>query len=337
MERPIVRDFWTDRPTLVTGATGLVGTRLVRRLLASGADVVCLVRDWVPQSDMVRPETLERVRVVRGDVTDLPLMRRVIGEYEIDTVMHLAAQTVVGVANRDPLSTFETNIRGTWMVLEACRHAPLVKQVVLASSDKAYGDAEQLPYDETTPLRGQHPYDVSKSCADLIAKTYATTYGLPVVVTRCGNFYGGGDLNWNRLVPGTIRSLLRGKAPVIRSDGTMLRDYFYVEDGAIAYMRLAEALAEDRQLAGEAFNFSSDEPLTARALVDRLSALANVNLEPVILAEANHEIQAQHLSSRKARERLGWTPSYTLDEGLRDTLAWYQQYFEQLAEKWAIG
>ena len=193
----------------------------------------------------------ERVKVVRGDVCDEPLLERVLGEFEIDTVIHLAAQTIVTIANRNPLSTFETNIGGTWRLLEACRRSPRVKQIVIASSDKAYGDQLVLPYTEETPLQGQHPYDVSKSCADLIAHTYAKSYGLPVAITRCGNFYGGGDLNWNRIIPGTIRSIYRGEAPIIRSDGQFIRDYFSVEDGALAYMLLAEKLAEDKSLAGK--------------------------------------------------------------------------------------
>src|SRR5262245_46954210 len=191
--------FWRDRPTLVTGATGLVGAWTVRRLHALGADVVCLVRDWVPQNELVTGGLIEQVRVVRGDVRDQAKLERVLGEYEVDTVLHLAAQTIVGIANRNPVSTFDTNIRGTWALLEACRRSPLVRQVVLASSDKAYGEAVRLPYDEATPLHGEHPYDVSKSCADLIGRAYAVTYGLPVAITRCGNFYGGGDLNWNRI------------------------------------------------------------------------------------------------------------------------------------------
>src|SRR5262245_2759232 len=234
--------FWRDRPTFVTGATGLVGGWLVRRLLDLRADVVCLVRDWVPQSELVRAGLLERVKVVRGDVRDQPTLERALGEYEIDTVIHLAAQTIVGIANRNPVSTFETNIAGTWSLLEACRRSPLVKQIVVASSDKAYGEHEQLPYNEEAPLIGRHPYDVSKSCADLIAQSYAATYDLPVAVTRCGNLYGGGDLNWNRIVPGTIRSVIRDQRPVIRSDGKFVRDYFYVEDAAAANMLLAEKL-----------------------------------------------------------------------------------------------
>src|ERR1022692_2959231 len=228
--------FWKDRPTFVTGGTGLVGGWLVKRLLAAGADVVCLVRDWVPQSEIVRGGDIERVKVIRGDVCDQALLERTLGEYEIDTVLHLAAQTIVGIANRNPVSTFEANIQGTWALLEAARRSPAVKQIVLASSDKAYGDQEKLPYDESTPLEGRHPYDVSKSCADLIAQMYAKSFKTPVGITRCGNFYGGGDLTWSRIVPGTIRSLFHGQRPVIRSNGTFSRDYFFVEDGAAAYM-----------------------------------------------------------------------------------------------------
>lgn len=318
--------FWRDRPTLITGATGLVGAWLVKRLLEAQADVVCLVRDWVPQSELVRSGDIERVRVVRGDIRDQALLERVLGEYEIDTVIHLAAQTIVGIANRNPICTFETNIQGTWCLLEACRRSPKVKQIVVASSDKAYGDQEKLPYDETTPLQGQHPYDVSKSCADLIAHTYAKTYELPVVITRCGNFYGGGDLNWNRIVPGTIRSLLRGERPVIRSDGSYIRDYFYVEDGAAAYMLLAEQLAKRPELRGEAFNFSNEIQVTVLDLVHKIRHIIGSSLEPIILNEASNEIKHQYLSAEKARRMLGWQPLFTLDEGLTRTIRWYRAF-----------
>ncbi|HWT03659.1 MAG TPA: GDP-mannose 4,6-dehydratase [Pyrinomonadaceae bacterium] len=327
----INREFWQDRPTFVTGATGLVGGWLVRRLVASGADVVCLVRDWVPQSELVRSGAIENVKVVRGDVRDRELMERALGEYEIDTVIHLAAQTIVGIANRNPVSTFEANIAGTWSLLEACRRSPVVKQVVLASSDKAYGDHEKLPYDEETPLQGRHPYDVSKSCADLIAQSYAVTYKLPVVSTRCGNFYGGGDLNWNRIVPGTIRSVLRGKPPVIRSDGQFVRDYFYVEDGAAAYTLLAEQLAQNRNLGGHAFNFSNEIQVTVVELVERILKLMNSDLKPEIRNEATNEIRHQYLSAEKARRELSWGPLFTLDEGLRKTISWYEEFLKTSA------
>jgi CDP-glucose 4,6-dehydratase len=228
--------FWQDRPTLVTGGTGLVGGWLVKRLVAARADVTCIIRDWIPQSELSASGALSKVKVVRGDICEDGLLERTLGEHEIRTAIHLAAQTIVPIANRNPLSTFETNVRGTWLLLEACRRSPLAQQIVIASSDKAYGDQEKLPYTEETPLQGQHPYDVSKSCADLISNAYAVTYKSPVVITRCGNFYGGGDLNWNRIIPGSIRSILRGERPVIRSDGKFIRDYFYVEDGAEAYI-----------------------------------------------------------------------------------------------------
>ena len=323
----VTNKFWQDRPTLVTGATGLLGSWLVRSLLERGAEVVCLVRDWVPQSELVRGGEIERVKVVRGDVCDGAALERVLGEYEVDTVFHLAAQTIVGIANRNPVSTFETNIRGTWEVFEACRRSPAVKQVVLASSDKAYGDHEQLPYDEDAPLQGRHPYDVSKSCADLLARTYAETYKLPVVTTRCGNFYGGGDLNWNRLVPGTIRSVLRGQRPVIRSDGSFIRDYFYVEDGAAAYMLLAERLAENPELRGEAFNFSNELQVTVLELVNRILGVMNSDLAPDVRNEASNEIRHQYLSAAKARRMLNWEPLFGLDTGLDNTIKWYKEYF----------
>lgn len=320
--------FWRDRPTLVTGATGLVGGWLVKRLREAGADVVCLVRDWIPDCELARSGELQRVKTVRGDICDQALLERTLGEYEIDTVMHLAAQTIVGIANRNPVSTFESNIQGTWCLLEACRRSPRVKQIVAASSDKAYGDQETLPYDEETPLQGQHPYDVSKSCADLIAHTYAKSYALPVVITRCGNFYGGGDLNWNRIVPGTIRSALRGQRPIIRSDGLFVRDYFYVEDGASAYMLLAEKLAADPNLIGHAFNFSNEIQVTVLELVDRLLKNMDARLEPDVRNEASNEIRHQYLSAAKARRMLGWEPLYTLDEGLRRTVDWYRDYLK---------
>jgi len=321
-----VTTFWTDRRVLVTGATGLVGSWLVDALLEARADVVCLVRDWVPQARLVQISTVERCMVVRGDVRDQPLLERTLGEYEVEVVIHLAAQTIVGIANRNPISTFESNIQGTWTLLEACRHSPKVGSIVVASSDKAYGEHDTLPYDETMPLRGVYPYDVSKSCADLIATSYAKTFGLPVVVTRCANFFGGGDLNWNRLVPGTIRSAVRGERPVIRSDGNYVRDWLYVEDGALAYMLVAERLAADRKLAGEAFNFSNEVRIPVKELTARLLGLMGSDLVPDILDVARGEIPKQYLSSERARHELAWKPRYDLDEGLRRTIAWYRAF-----------
>lgn len=323
--------FWGGRPVFVTGATGLLGGWVVQRLLDVGADVTCLVRDWMPQSELVLSGNLSRVRLIRGDVTDQALLERALGESEIDTVFHLAAQAIVGIANRNPVSTFETNIRGTWSLLEACRRSPCVRQIVVASSDKAYGTQPELPYSESMALRPEHPYDVSKACADLIAHTYASTFGLPVAITRCGNFYGGGDLNWNRIVPGTIRSVCAGEAPVIRSNGKFIRDYFYVEDGAAAYLLLAEKLASTPELKGEAFNFSNELQVTVLDLVNRILTAMNSELRPVIENSASHEIPHQYLSADKARTMLGWAPQFTLDEGLRRTIDWYRGYFQQIA------
>lgn len=318
--------FWRDRSVLVTGATGLLGSWLVPRLVDAGTNVVCLVRDWVPQSELVRSGYLERVTTVRGDVEDRNVVERALGEYEVEVVFHLAAQTIVGIANRNPVSTFATNIGGTWNLLEACRRSPKVRSIVVASSDKAYGDQESLPYSESMPLQGRHPYDVSKSCADLIAQTYANTYSLPIAITRCGNFYGGGDLNWNRVVPGTIRSVLRGERPVIRSDGEFVRDYFYIEDGAAAYMLLAERLFSDPTLRGQAFNFSNESQVSVLELVDTILRKMKSQLRPEILNQASHEIRHQYLSAERARTVLQWRPHFTLDTGLDRTLDWYREF-----------
>lgn len=320
--------FWLDRPTFITGSTGLVGSWLVDHLVAAGADVICLVRDWVPQSKLLKSNNSSRIKIVAGDVRDYEVLERTLGEYEVDTVIHLAAQTIVGIANRNPLSTFESNIQGTWNLLEACRRSSTVHQIVVASSDKAYGVQSNLPYDEKTPLNGQHPYDVSKSCADLLAHTYAVTYNLPVAITRCGNFYGGGDLNWNRIIPGTIRSILRNQNPTIRSDGKYIRDYFYVEDGAAAYMLLAEKLSKDPALIGEAFNFSNEIHVSVLELVNHIQNLMNSTFEPIIRKDVNNEIHDQYLSAKKAYEMLGWKPLFALDEGLRRTINWYKEFFE---------
>lgn len=321
-------NFWTDRTVFVTGATGLLGSALVKALLERNASVVALVRDWVPEAELMRGGVLSKVKVIRGDLADRDLLERVVGEYEIETVFHLAAQTIVGIANRNPVSTFEANIRGTWNLLEACRRSPSVKQIVVASSDKAYGINENLPYSEDSPLKGTHPYDVSKSCADLIAQSYHTTYDTPVCVTRCGNLYGGGDLNWNRLIPGTIRSALRGESPIIRSDGSYIRDYFYVVDGALAYLHLAQLMAESpEKVTGEAFNFSNEIQITVLELTNKILRLMGAeNLPPTILNEAKHEIPHQYLNAEKARRILNWQPAFTLDEGLSKTIEWYRRF-----------
>jgi CDP-glucose 4,6-dehydratase len=318
--------FWADRPTLVTGATGLVGSWLVEALLDRGASVVCLVRDQVPTSRFCTAGLASRATLVRGDVRDLSTLERTLGEYAIDTVFHLAAQTLVGVAKGGPLGTLETNVAGTWVLLEACRRSTTVKQIVTASSDKAYGDHGAVAYDEGAPLLGRFPYDVSKACADLIAQGYAATYGLPVAITRCANLFGGGDLNWSRLIPGTIRSLHRAERPVIRSDGRMIRDYLYVEDGVAAYLLLAERLASGPAVAGEAFNFSYERPLTVLDVVAQVAALMGSTLAPDFQNVATGEIPTQRLDASKARDTLGWRPARTFEDGLRRTIAWYRAF-----------
>ncbi len=321
-------EFWKNRNVLVTGCTGLLGSHLTAMLVDQQADVVGLIRDLVPKSNLSQTGIHDRINIVRGSVEDYFTIERALNEYEVDTVFHLAAQTIVGTANRNPLSTFKSNIEGTWCVLEACRRVPTVKRIIIASSDKAYGDQDELPYDETTPLKGSHPYDVSKSCADLIANTYRNTYELPVCVTRCGNFYGPGDLNFNRIVPGTIRSVLNNEAPMIRSDGTYIRDYFYVKDGALAYMYLAEKM-ENPEIHGEAFNFSNELQVTVLGLTKKiLTLMERSDLEPVILNEAQNEIKHQYLSAKKARERLGWKPQYDIDNALNETIQWYSRFLK---------
>ncbi len=319
------RIFWQDRRVFVTGCTGLVGSWTVKALLERGAHVVGLIRDQVAGSQLTRAGHMDKIDVVRGGVEDYALLERILAEYEIETVLHLAAQTIVGVANRSPLSTFEANIKGTWNLLEAARRGGNTPQVIVASSDKAYGDQEQLPYTEEAPLQGRHPYDASKSCADILALTYHETYRLPVCVTRCGNFYGGGDLNFNRIVPGTIRSVLRGQRPVIRSDGSNIRDYFYVEDGAEAYLHLAECMACQPEIVGQAFNFSTEIQVTVLEMVEKILRLMHSDLTPDVQGEASNEIKHQYLSATKAREKLKWSPRYTLESALGETIAWYRE------------
>ena len=320
-------DRWAGRRVFVTGATGMIGSWLVKDLLARGAHVVALVFDADPQSELDRSGDLRRVAVVNGALEDFRTLERAVTQHEVDTVLHLGAQALVGVAHRSPLATLETNIRGTYNLLEACRlHQDLVRGIVVASSDKAYGEQRELPYTEAMGLAGTHPYEVSKSCADLIARAYHATYGLPVAIARCGNVYGAGDLNWSRIVPGTIRSLLRGERPVIRSDGGYVRDYFYVKDAARAYLRLAEAL-DDPRVPGAAFNFGTESPTTVLELVHVIQKLMDcTHLVPDIRASAQGEIRTQYLSTEKARGVLGWAPDFDLHTGLRETIAWYREF-----------
>jgi CDP-glucose 4,6-dehydratase len=318
---------FSDRRVLVTGATGIVGSWLTRRLVDTGAYVVALIRDDDPRSELYRSGTAKRISIVSGALEDLATLERAINEHEVDVVFHLGAQTIVGTALRAPLATFESNVRGSYNLLEACRRFPtLIKAVVVASSDKAYGDSPVLPYVESMPPLGRHPYDVSKSCADLIAMAYAHTYEMPVAVARCGNIYGGGDLNWSRIVPGTIRSVLRRERPVLRSDGTLIRDYVFVEDVVDAYLTLATALLGGREV-GEAFNFSTGSRITAMEIMRAVITELKSDLEPVIANTARAEILHQYLDSSKAAARLNWTATHNLETGLRKTVAWYRDFF----------
>jgi len=320
--------FWKNRKVFVTGATGLLGSWLVEGLLARGAEVVALVRDGVPRSRFHLAQLDKKIITVRGALEDYRLLERTLNEYEIGTVFHLGAQTIVETANRSPLATFEGNIQGTWNLLEAARVSPLVQGVIVASSDKAYGDQEQLPYVETAPLQGRHPYDVSKSCADLIAQAYATTYAVPLAIVRCGNIFGGGDLNFNRLIPGTIRAIIQHERPVLRSDGTPRRDYFYVADAALAYLKVAEAL-EHAEVRGQAFNFGTNSPLNPIQVVEAILRLSGVkDLPPDIRSTWKGEIVDQYLDSSRARRVLGWEPQYTFDAAVQETIAWYRDYFK---------
>lgn len=319
------KNSWEGRSVLVTGATGLLGSWMVPELVRRKADVVILVRDGSPRSLLVQSGWLERIPVVYGSITDQGLLRRTMAEYDVDVVFHLAAQTLVGVAGADPVGTLEANVRGTWNVLEAARQIG-VSAVLVASSDKAYGSSANLPYDESHPLHGRYPYDVSKSCADLIAQMYATTFGLPVGITRCANLFGGGDLNFSRSIPGVIRATLRGERFRIRSDGKYVRDYLYVEDAVDAYLCLGQQLLQDRSLSGEAFNFCLSCPVTVLELVNKVLALmGRQDLEPIIENRARGEIREQYMVAHKASKRLGWKPRFTLEQGLRRTIDWYRR------------
>ena len=325
---------WSKRRVFVTGATGIVGSWLVKRLLEHGAYVVVLVRDWDPQSELIRSGDVMQTSVVNGRLEDYATLERAVNEHEVDTVFHLAAQPIVTTALRNPLPTFEANVRGTYNRLEACRvHASLVKRVVVASSDKAYGDAPTLPYTEEMPVNGRHPYDVSKSCTDLIAASYAHTYEVPVTIARCGNIYGGGDLNWSRIVPGTIRSFWSGERPVIRSNGLYTRDYIYVDDVIDGYLVLGER-ADDAAVRGQAFNFSPESRVQVLEITRLIQRLMNrTDLEPLVLDQARAEILDQYLDSSKARRVLGWNARHSLEDGLRRTIEWYEPYLEAVARR----
>lgn len=320
--------FWKDKNVFVTGATGFLGSWLTDALVSAGAHVIVLVRDWVPESLFVSQETFQHATIVRGDLCDIDVVERIINEYEVDTVFHFGAQTIVQTANRSPLSSFESNIKGTWTVLEACRHVGTVQRIVVASTDKAYGTQKILPYTEEMPLLAEHPYDVSKACADMIAHSYYATYGLSVAITRCGNIYGGGDLNFNRIIPGTIKSLFNNERPIIRSDGTYIRDYIYIKDVIAGYMLLAENLHR-QEIQGESFNFSTNNRISVLEVVKHITELMYSSLQPDVQNIVKAEIKAQYLSSEKAARLLGWKALYNISDGLKETIAWYTQFFKK--------
>ncbi|MBN1549601.1 GDP-mannose 4,6-dehydratase [Candidatus Babeliales bacterium] len=310
---------------LVTGAAGLLGPQLITELLKNKANVIAFERDIKCDSFLYKRGLDRRVSVVYGDLSNLDDLVRILNEFDIDVVFHLGAQAIVGRANRSPISTFKSNIEGTWNLLEACRLSPWVKKIIVASSDKAYGEHTNLPYSEDYALRGRYPYDVSKSCADLLAQSYFHTYKLPVCITRCGNFFGGGDLHFNRIVPGTIRALLLNQRPVIRSNGALIRDYIYVKDVVDAYIALALKM-DDSAILGHSFNFSTDKSLSVLEIVDMIRQEAGIYLEPIVQNQHNNEILAQNLDSSKAYRMLGWKPRYGIKRGLAETIAWYQDF-----------
>lgn len=324
-------NFWEDKKILITGATGLLGSWLAKRLIKEKAKIFALIRDFDPQSELIRSEDYKKISIINGPLQDFSTLERAIASNDIEYVFHLAAQAIVGTAYINPLEAFESNVRGTYNLLEACRRFPQnIKGIIVASSDKAYGTSKDLPYHEGMPLKGIYPYEVSKSCADLIADSYFYTYNLPIAISRCGNIYGGADFNWSRIIPGTIKSLFDETAPIIRSDGKFLRDYLYVEDVVSAYLLLAEKLQE-KEIQGQAFNFAPGKPYSVLEIVTLLQKIMKKqHLSPMILNSCKGEIKDQYLESSKANKLLKWSPAFSLDDGLKETVKWYEKYFARM-------
>ncbi len=318
--------FWEGKKVFVTGAFGFLGSWLSAELVRQKAEVVALMLDRVPDSTLVRSGTEAKVGVVSGNLSDYEEMLRVFNEFEIECCFHLGAQPIVTVANRNPLSTFNSNIKGTWNILEAARNSRLLKGLVVASSDKVYGDNKSLPYREDFPLNASHPYDVSKTCTDVLSRSYFRTYGVPLAIARSGNFYGGGDINFDRLIPGTMKSLAKGEQPIIRSDGKFVRDFFYVKDAVGAFLALGESVQKP-EVKGHAFNFGTENHYAVLEIVEKLIALSGKDLKPKILNQASNEIREQYLDCSKAKKLLGWKSSTGIDTGLRETFKWYSDFF----------
>lgn len=322
------KNFWSEKNVFVTGADGFIGSWIAKSLVESNAIVTVLVRDLKPQLGFDLHGLREKINIVKGDLVNLHEIQRALNEYETDSVFHIAAQAIVGTANKSPLSTFESNIKGTWNVMEACRLED-TKRIVVASSDKAYGVQKELPYTEESPLLGLFPYDASKACTDVIARSYYATYGLNVAVTRNANTYGGGDMNFSRIVPDAIRHILYGKIFEIRSDGKAQRDYMYVKDAANAYMLLGENV-QKHGVKGQAFNFGTETPVSVVDLFKKIAAACGKeNSAYKILGTAKNEIDKQYLSTKKARNVLGWNPEFSLEDGLKETVGWYKNYFKE--------
>jgi CDP-glucose 4,6-dehydratase len=321
-------NFWDSKNVFVTGADGFIGSWVAKTLVEKNANVIVVVRDIKVRSNIDVMNLRGKVTIVQGDILDYPLMERVINEYDIDTVFHLAAQALVGIANKSPISTFNTNIRGTWNILEACRKIGTVKRIVVASSDKAYGVHKELPYTEEAPLHGLYPYDASKACADILSRSYFVSYGLPVAVTRNANTYGGGDMNFSRIIPDGICSTLKGKRLEIRSDGTPERDYMYIKDAVSGYLTLAEQLNR-KEVQGQAFNFGTETPISVLDLFNKIIKLIGKDIKPKVLGTATNEIDRQYLGIEKVKKVLSWTPKYSLDEGLKETIEWYKEFLEK--------
>jgi CDP-glucose 4,6-dehydratase len=321
-------EFWKNRNVFVTGALGLVGSSLVPELLKREANVTILERDHTSKSGLVGSKIIEEVNSIKGELEDFELILRILNEYEIDTVFHLGAQTIVPTANRNPLSTFNSNIKGTWNLLEACRLLGSVKRIVVASTDKVYGTQKKLPYTEEMELNGIYPYDVSKVCADLISQSYIKAYNMPIAITRCGNIYGPGDINFSRIVPGALQAALLGKTLEIRSDGNFIRDYIFMQDVVLGNIKIAEQLESDK-VRGEIFNLSTNNRLSVLDTIKKIVKTINRPIKTSILNSAKNEIKAQYLSSEKAETVLGWKAMYSFEDGIKETLPWYIDYFEK--------